>query len=185
MRRIAQDLISRAVLAQVATVRRSLARSGIQGDDASEIEQTVVWSTYKAARFGRVQWHDAGALRGFLRTLTRRAAWQWWKAHRALVEFQEHHEPSIASSEEAVLASSVIRILRESTTPERWRAVRSFALGTKVKDIAARERVPASTIYNRLRLARLDFEAAIAREEAIAQGPIVMRFRRLRKARGE
>lgn len=170
------DPILRAILAQLGSARRALARLGIEGTDADELTQNALLVTYRAARSDRMRWQEPRAVRGYLRTVARRLGWRYQRKRGRFTAFEEHHEPEIQSSEEALLARGLLRTLRESTTPERWRAVRSFALGTSVKEIAARERVPMGTIYTRLRLARLDFEAALSREEAITEGPIVVRF---------
>ena len=63
-------------------------------------------------------------------------------------------------------AKGMLRFLRKNTTPERWRAVMARAKGISAADIARREHCPPATIYNRLRLAREDFDRALRREDA-------------------
>lgn len=172
------DLIMRAVTAQAKTIRRALARWNLGADDAADIEQLTIWKAYNAAKDKRVEWRDADRLRSFLRVIAFRTAAEWLRTRGPLVELQEWHEPTIPANEGAAMAGSVLRLLQASTTPERWRAVRFFAMGFKVAHIAQREGVPVPTIYTRMRLAREDFAAAIAREEAIIAGPFVRRKRR-------
>jgi hypothetical protein len=69
-------------------------------------------------------------------------------------------------AESLVIAKGLIRLLRASTTPDRWRAIRAYANGVPVHAIAAREHVPTTTVYDRMRRARLDFDAALRREDA-------------------
>ncbi len=76
-------------------------------------------------------------------------------------------ESSTASAEGAASARSMLRALEQETTPERWRAWVAWHVdGKRVGEIAAGEGVSAATIYNRLRLAREDFAAALRREQA-------------------
>ena len=78
---------------------------------------------------------------------------------------------AIDSHESSVVSGDLLRSLQHATTPERWRV--SFAYssqGLSVEEIARREQRPAGTICNLLRLARLDFAAALRREAAAARG---------------
>ena len=69
-------------------------------------------------------------------------------------------------AEPLFLARELLRFLRGSTTPERFRAVMAYAKGIPASDIARREGVLVATIYDRIRRAREDFRAALAREAA-------------------
>ena len=83
---------------------------------------------------------------------------------------------STESAEGAAAARSMLRALERETTPERWRAcVAWYVDGRRVSDIAAEEGVRAATIYNRLRLAREDFAAALRREQARGERPVSRR----------
>lgn len=78
---------------------------------------------------------------------------------------------AIDSHESSVVSGDLLRSLQHATTPERWRVSFAYASqGLSVEEIARREQRPAGTIYNLLRLARLDFAAALRREAAAARG---------------
>ncbi len=76
--------------------------------------------------------------------------------------------PSTAESHEAkVQARELFGLLQQSTTPERWRAWMLHEVdGVSIEEIARQEGRPFGTVYNRIRLARLDFDAALARHAA-------------------
>lgn len=65
------------------------------------------------------------------------------------------------------LAGLTLDDLRGMTKPKYWRVFLAYAVqGASVKDIAAAERIPEGTVYNRLRLARRDLGAAVERHRA-------------------
>jgi DNA-directed RNA polymerase specialized sigma24 family protein len=101
----------------------------------------------------------------FLFVVATRLVCRWFRDNPPASELREHAADTI-DAETRVIAKTTLRYLRRSTIPERWRAIRSYANGVPVHAIAAREHVPTATIYNRLRLAREDFAAALAREDA-------------------
>lgn len=82
--------------------------------------------------------------------------------------------PTATPSDEGPAAARLtLRSLQGETTPERWRAwVARYVDERPVIEIARSEGVPAATIYNRLRLAREDFAAALRREEARTAMPV-------------
>ena len=80
------------------------------------------------------------------------------------------------SHESQVLSRDLLRALEHATTSERWRLWISYHLeNVPVAELARRKGCPAATIYNQLRLARLDLGAALRREAAAADGPLVSR----------
>ena len=80
------------------------------------------------------------------------------------------------SHESQVLSRDLLRALEHATTSERWRLWISYHLeNVPVAELARRKGCPAATIYNLLRLARLDLGAALRREAAAADGPLVSR----------
>jgi DNA-directed RNA polymerase specialized sigma24 family protein len=80
------------------------------------------------------------------------------------------------SHESQVLSRNLLRTLEQATTSERWRVWVSYQLeNVSVAELARRKGCPAATIYNLLRLARLDLGAALRREAAAADGPLVSR----------
>lgn len=80
-----------------------------------------------------------------------------------LVTLRETHGVTPPDAESRLIAAELLAVLAKSTTPLRWKTFRSYAFGVSVHDIARREGVPRATIYNRIRLARRDFAAALAR----------------------
>jgi len=86
------------------------------------------------------------------------------------------HDDARPSAEGPVAARATLRTLEAATTPERWRAWLAREVDhTPVSEIARTEGIPPATVHTRLRLAREDFRAALAREEAAAVGPLVKR----------
>jgi DNA-directed RNA polymerase specialized sigma24 family protein len=80
------------------------------------------------------------------------------------------------SYESQVLSRNLLRVLEQATTSERWRVWVSYQLeNVSVAELARRKGCPAATIYNLLRLARLDLRAALRRESVAANGPLVSR----------
>jgi DNA-directed RNA polymerase specialized sigma24 family protein len=80
------------------------------------------------------------------------------------------------SHESQVLSRDLLCFLEQATTSERWRVWVSYQLeNVPVAELARRKGCPAATIYNLLRLARLDLGAALRREAVAADGPLVSR----------
>ncbi len=80
------------------------------------------------------------------------------------------------SHESRVLSRDLLRALEHATTSERWRVWISYQLeNVPVAELARQKGCPAATIYNLLRLARLDLGAALRREAVAADGPLVSR----------
>jgi DNA-directed RNA polymerase specialized sigma24 family protein len=80
------------------------------------------------------------------------------------------------SHESQVLSRDLLRVLEQATTSERWQLWVSYQLeNVPVAELARRKGCPAATIYNLLRLARLDLGAALHREAVTADGPLVAR----------
>lgn len=80
------------------------------------------------------------------------------------------------SHESQVLSRDLLRALEHATTAERWQLWVSYHLeNVSVAELARRKGCPAATIYNQLRLTRLDLGAALRREAAAADGPLVSR----------
>lgn len=159
------DPVMAAILAEIATVNRTLERLRAPVRVRDDLRQEALFTTWREALRGRVAWRDPPSLRGFLRVVTARAVFEWWDANPIHGELRLH-EATVPSVEGLVIARRMLRFLRQNTTSERWRAVMAHAKGISVRDIARRERCPLMTIYNRLRLAREDFQRALRREDA-------------------
>lgn len=75
-----------------------------------------------------------------------------------------------------VLVADAVRHLQAATTPERWSAFWATAVdGDSASEYARRKGLTPNTVANLVRLAREDLRAAIARENAVAAGPLVHR----------
>ena len=97
------------------------------------------------------------------------------KLQRAVAE-RGNVERAAESHEASVLSREILRSLEHDTTPSRWRVWTAYHVDElSIAEIARQEGRPVATIYTRLRLARLDFAAALRREAASANGPFVSR----------
>ncbi|MFO1452614.1 MAG: hypothetical protein U1F61_30890 [Opitutaceae bacterium] len=86
---------------------------------------------------------------------------------------------SCPSHEDQLVARSVLATLQQATTPERWRAWAACKVEqVPAREVARREGRPSATIYNLVRLAEQDFQAALRREAAVGAGPFVSRYPR-------
>jgi DNA-directed RNA polymerase specialized sigma24 family protein len=160
------DPIMAAILAQLDAVDAVLGQLRVPAHARDDVRQEVLIQTHYAAWRGRVAWRYPPALGAFLRVVAARAVADWWKAHPPTVELTDEHEAVVPSAEGAVIARSMLRFMRRSTTPERWRALRAFAKGIPGFVIAQREGVSTASIFTRIRLAREDIAAALARDDA-------------------
>ncbi|MFO0588810.1 MAG: sigma-70 family RNA polymerase sigma factor [Polyangiaceae bacterium] len=98
-----------------------------------------------------------------------------------LMDPKENHGERIAVQHDA---TGILRRFYEATRdrPEQWRAWIAFEVdGVPVKEIARQEGTSTMTIYTRIRLAREDLAAMLAREEATAR---FTRERDAKKRRG-
>ncbi len=170
-------------------VERVLRRSGVPQRDVADVLQNVwmavlPWWTARLALSGAA----AGGLPGYVAVVARRLAMKHHRGCGRRAEVLEGGGPlwfdleerEIAgvpappspedrlSEAEAQAESEVdLAVLSRATKPARWRAFYAHAvLGVSVARIAAAERAPAPTIYTRIRQAREDLRAAIARQRA-------------------
>ena len=155
-----------AILAERDHVMRVLRGCGVPAKDAPDLCQQVTILAWRAAQRGRLQWRSAHSLHAWLRVVARRTARRWHLDHPRPEVMREDEEPMVPGAEPRYLARELLRVLRASTTPERFRAVMAYAKGIAASDVARREGVPVATIYDRIRRARADFAAALAREDA-------------------
>ena len=162
-------------------------RSGLPDADVEELlQETFLTASAKWAFFvpppdvppmvARRSW-----VGGILWNLTHRRLLRVLRERKVVLPHKDDElvDGAIDSHESSVLSHDVLRSLQHATTPERWRVSVAYASeGLSVEEIARREQRPAGTIYNLLRLARLDFAAALRREAAAARGPLVPRRKR-------
>jgi RNA polymerase sigma-70 factor (ECF subfamily) len=175
-------------------VEHVLRRSGIRADDVPDLTQAVMielleWWWKRGPSASPAAWRDA---RAFTALVTQRTACDHHRQRRRRARreqtgwagepfffLEEHTGMDIASEpspEDAVLAAEALRELASeldldelaaATAPAFWRAFYAhFVLNVPVAQIADSERVPAPTVYTRLRLAREDLRAAIRRHRA-------------------
>lgn len=156
--------------------RRYVARLGASQNEANDVVQEALltalqcWETFDPQR---------GTLRGWLTGILKN---QWldyrgWRRTRREVALSHlsSADTALPSCEGAVMARSTLRFLSTSTQPERWRVVLARAEGSTGFETAKQENVCAGTAYDRARCGRLDLAAALAREDAAAEGPMMRR----------
>ena len=157
---------------------RLLQASSSIADDAEDAVQ-------EAFTVAAQQWHAFGAVpelpertarRRWLSVVLFRAAGRLRQARARALDLPGElglEGPSTVESHEAkVQARELFGQLQQSTTPERWRAWMLHEVdGVAIEEIARQEGRPFATIYNRLRLARIDFDAALARHAASEKAP--------------
>lgn len=176
-------------------LRRHAPRLGVHAKDAADLAQQAVivaaesWGAFVPApelppNVARRRWIWgilANRAIGHLRRLRREVLADDARpgVEVALVHQGAEHAPDVgpaSSPASAAEARSVLRTLQAATTPDRWRAWFAHHVdGAPVREVARAEGAPVATIYNRLRAARADFLAALAREDAAADGPAVDR----------
>jgi DNA-directed RNA polymerase specialized sigma24 family protein len=175
-------------------VEHVLRRSGIRADDVPDLTQGVLvelleWWAKRGPSASPAAWREARAFTGLVTQRTacdhhrqrrRRARREWtgWAGEpsSSLEERAGADMASVLSPEDAVLAAEAHRELADelsfdelaaATAPAFWRAFYAhFVLNVPVAQIADSERIPAATVYTRLRLAREDLRAAIRRHRA-------------------
>ena len=165
MRRRREHPALAAILAEREHVMRVLRGCGVPAKDAPDLCQLVTILAWRAVQRGRLQWRSPPSLHAWLRVVARRTARRWHLDNPRPEVLREDDEPLVPGAEARFLARELLRVLRMSTTPERFRAVMAYAKGIAASDVARREGVPVATIYDRIRRARADFAAALARED--------------------
>lgn len=146
-------------------MERTLVYLRVPASAAPDVAQDATIETWNAARHGRVVWHRPTALRAYLRVVVLHLALAWFRENPRHGELHEA-DALVPSPEALFIAREQLRFMRKATTRERWRALRAQALGVPVHAIAAREHVPTATVYDRIRRARKDIAAALARDDA-------------------
>ncbi len=172
------------------SVERVLRRSGVPERDVADVLQNVWMAVlpWWTARLVALAGAATGGLPGYVAVVARRLAMKHHRGRGRRAEVLEGGGPLWFDLEEREIAgvpappspedrlsqaeaqadSEVdLAALSRATKPERWRAFYAHAvLGIPVARIAAAERAPAPTIYSRIRRAREDLRAAIARQRA-------------------
>ena len=160
------DVIARTIMRERDTITRALQSAGVAPGDVDDVCQDVVLVALAAAQDGRLAWQHRASLVRWLHVVASRHAldYQGRAARRELPEADPVDVRLVPSAEDLYLSRETLRIAATSTTPERWRVLRAWANGVDVATIARRERIAVPTVYNRIRLAREEIRAALARE---------------------
>lgn len=160
------DEAARAAYRLSGVIKSAAYAAGVEPRDAEDIVQLVAVAAARAAEKGDVAWPSPDAFRSWVYIVALRDALRYAeRARRDAVGPQEEPEvtPTCEGRYEAI---EMLAILRASTTPERWKALTSYARGVPIGEIARRAGLSVPGAYNRIRLARDDMRAALARAGA-------------------
>jgi DNA-directed RNA polymerase specialized sigma24 family protein len=164
----------RFVIASAGIVRRVLRSAGVPPRDLDDAVQEVLIRGWGAVERGRLDHERPQAMAAYLRVVAVRLAAEMTAKAKG-VTFLEDVEVDLVdvatSPAERALARDLLRELRAATTPERWAAWLAAAEGTTIAVISSIQAITPETALARVRLARLDFSAAILRERAREQAP--------------
>ena len=159
------DLIAFAVLSERRTIEKALEWAGVDAADRDDLVQDVVILAVDAQR-GSLAWQHRASLVRWLHVVASRHAldYQGRAARRELPEAHPEDARTVPSAEDLYLMRETTRSAARSTTPERWRALRAWANGVHVADIARREGLTVPGVYSRIQAARVDIRAALRRD---------------------
>lgn len=162
---------AKAAMSFYPLVLRWVLRFGVPARDAPDVAQEALLGALpRWAAF--VLWpgvQEAVARRQWLAGFAVRYASDYRRRSRevptAADEIQDTRGTA-APADEAFDARVALGELQEATTPPRWAVFLAYEVeGRPVAAIATIEGVPVGTVYNRLRLARRDFRAAMRRRK--------------------
>lgn len=162
-----------ALAALLPWAHRYVARLGASQNEAADVVQEALlialrcWEVYDPRRGSLRAWLT-GILKNEWNALRRRS-------RREVPLSAEDERLARPSHEGAVMALDTLRFLASATSPERWSVIVARAEGSTGFEAAKQENVCAGTAYDRVRCGRLDLAAALAREDAAADGPMVRR----------
>ncbi len=157
------DDAARAAYRLAGVIKSAAYAAGVDPRDVEDIVQLVAVAAARAAEKGDVTWSTSDAFRSWVYIVALRDALRYAeRARRDVVGPQEEPEvtPTCEGRYEAI---ETLAILRASTTPERWKALASYARGVPIAEIARRAGLSVPGTYNRIRLARDDMRAALRR----------------------
>jgi len=165
--------IARAIYRERRTITNALQRGGLEASLCEDAMQEVVIVVLRAVLEGRCSLEYRPAFKAYLWRVANRLGRSMAAAQRRRLRLDRvtEAEPLAPSYEDLKVIRETVRMLRDGTKPERWRAVRGYVNGVSIAEIARREGVPLATVYNWMRLARRDFAAVIRRERARDDGP--------------
>lgn len=159
----APEEVARATYGLRGMIGRVAFAAGVAPRDVDDVVQLVAVAAARAAEKDEVRWSTPDAFRSWVYVVALRAAAR--HAEEALREtLAPREEPvPVPTCEGRYEAIETLAILRASTTPERWRALTSYARGVPIAEIARRAGLSVPGAYNRIRLAREDIRAALRR----------------------
>ena len=125
------DVIARTIMRERDTITRALQSAGVAPGDVDDVCQDVVLVALAAAQDGRLAWQHRASLVRWLHVVASRHAldYQGRAARRELPEADPEDVRLAPSAEDRYLVRETLRIAATSTTPERWRCLRSWAAG--------------------------------------------------------
>jgi RNA polymerase sigma-70 factor (ECF subfamily) len=155
-------------------VLRTLRRHRVPSAHVEDVAQEVFLSVHR----GLAHFEARASLRTWVYRIARNAALNHRRDHRredgAIALEEDDHAVQTADPERAVQASEARNELEAilSTLDEERREVLVLTEleGFTAPEIAELARIPVNTVYSRLRLARVDFEQALARRRARLDG---------------
>jgi DNA-directed RNA polymerase specialized sigma24 family protein len=174
----------RFVLVWSGVIRKILRSAGVPSGDIDDCTQEVLVRAWAAWKRGHLDTRRAAAVRAWAQIAATRFGAAWAKARKRtpfVEDVRDVEEPLVDGAEGPALARDLLRELRASTTPERWRAWLASAEGDTMAEIAAAEGVAICTVSTRIMLARRDFVAALRRERARERTPVVRSRRKTRR----
>lgn len=162
------DVIARTIMRERDTITRALQSAGVAPGDVDDVCQDVVLVALATAQDGRMAWQHRASLVRWLHVVASRHALEYQRraARRELPEAEPVDVRLVPSAEDRYLVRETLALAARSTTPERWRCLRAWANGVDVATIARREGLTPPGVYNRIRLAREDIRAGLARKDA-------------------
>lgn len=167
--RPAPEKVARAIYAARVIVEAELERAGVRAAELDDAVQQVAIDAVRAAAKERLAWTKPWALRAWIRVV----AWHVGERFRADVARREilvgrtrmEGLATVPPAEDALIAMESLRIAANATTPQRWRALRSFMAGVPIAVIAARANMKVPSAYGLLQQARKDIAAALGRAD--------------------
>jgi RNA polymerase sigma-70 factor (ECF subfamily) len=162
-----------ALMAEAPTIRRWLEYHRVPEVDRDDLVSEIVSASWWSCQLGHYrpdpEKDERAALVAWVRGITwRHVSTYRGRAHRRhelLVEPADMPDTAIRGPLAAIIAADELKILRE-VKPERRKVLVASAAGHEMPEIAAAMGIPLATAYSRLRLARIDIEAALRRRAA-------------------
>lgn len=151
MSRRRRDPIATAIAAQTTFIRSVLARRGVPDSDIDGLATEVMFSTWKAAKSGRVNAYDVEFLRRWVTVVAQRRAADHRRTTLRRAQLEGHRpyiEPGDTESQYA--AREALRIIVENISPAERALFKAVIDGVTLAEVAARTGTPPGTVASRL-----------------------------------